>query len=80
MKVIISTDAHDPQHFKLMRYGVTTARRGWMEKSGVLNTLPPEKLLASLRKVPNRCQVPGIRCLADWLNDLTSIGQLVTSL
>ena len=52
MKVIISTDAHDPQHFKLMRYGVATARRGWMEKSGVLNTLPPEKLLASLRKLP----------------------------
>ncbi len=41
MKIIISTDAHDPQHFKLMRYGVSTARRGWMEKSGVLNTLPP---------------------------------------
>jgi histidinol phosphatase-like PHP family hydrolase len=35
-----------------MRYGVTTARRGWMEKSGVLNTLPPEKLLASLRRLP----------------------------
>lgn len=52
MKVIISTDAHDPQHFKLMRYGVTTARRGWMEKSGVLNTLPPEQLLASLRPLP----------------------------
>jgi DNA polymerase (family 10) len=52
MKIIISTDAHDPQHFKLMRYGVTTARRGWMEKSGVLNTLPPEKLLASLRALP----------------------------
>jgi DNA polymerase (family 10) len=52
MKIIISTDAHDPQQFKLMRYGVTTARRGWMEKSGVLNTLPPEKLLASLRPLP----------------------------
>jgi DNA polymerase (family 10) len=52
MKIIISTDAHDPQHFQLMRYGVTTARRGWMEKSGVLNTLPPEKLLASLRPLP----------------------------
>ena len=52
MKIIISTDAHDPQHFKLMRYGVITARRGWMEKSGVLNTLPPDKLLASLRPVP----------------------------
>ena len=52
MKIIISTDAHDPEHFKLMRYGVTTARRGWMEKSGVLNTLPPEKLLSSLRPLP----------------------------
>ena len=52
MKIIISTDAHDPQHFKLMRYGVITARRGWMEKSGVLNTLPPEKLLAGLRPLP----------------------------
>ncbi|MGA2983771.1 MAG: DNA polymerase/3'-5' exonuclease PolX [Terriglobia bacterium] len=52
MKIIISTDAHDPEHFKLMRYGVITARRGWMEKSGVLNTLPPEKLLASLRPLP----------------------------
>jgi DNA polymerase (family 10) len=52
MKIIISTDAHDPQHFKLMRYGVITARRGWMEKSGVLNTLPPEELLAGLRPVP----------------------------
>ena len=52
MKIIISTDAHAPEHFKLMRYGVTTARRGWMEKSGVLNTLPPEKLLASLRRLP----------------------------
>jgi len=52
MKIIISTDAHDPQHFKLMRYGIVTARRGWMEKSGVLNTLPPEKLLAGLRPLP----------------------------
>ena len=43
MKIIISTDAHDPQHFKLMRYGVATARRGWMEKTGVLNTLPTGK-------------------------------------
>jgi DNA polymerase (family 10) len=53
MKIIISTDAHDPRHFKLMRYGVITARRGWMDKSGVLNTLPPEKLLASLRPLPH---------------------------
>jgi DNA polymerase (family 10) len=52
MKVIISTDAHRPEHFKLMRYGVLTARRGWTEKKDVLNTHPPEKLLSSLRKLP----------------------------
>jgi len=52
MKVIISTDAHHPSHFKFMRFGVLTARRGWMSKEGVLNTLPPEKLLAALRPLP----------------------------
>jgi DNA polymerase (family 10) len=52
MKIIISTDAHHPEHLKYMRYGVMTARRGWMEKKGVLNTYPPEKLLASLRPLP----------------------------
>ncbi|MDE3178552.1 MAG: DNA polymerase/3'-5' exonuclease PolX [Acidobacteriota bacterium] len=52
MKVVISTDAHAPEHFDLMRYGVITARRGWMEKEGVINTYPPAKLLASLRPVP----------------------------
>jgi DNA polymerase (family 10) len=51
MKVIISTDAHSPEHFRLMRYGVVTARRGWLRKEDVLNTLPPEKLLESLRPI-----------------------------
>jgi len=52
MSVIISTDAHSPDQLRFMRYGVTTARRGWMEKKHVLNTYPPEKLLASLRPMP----------------------------
>ncbi len=52
MKVIISTDAHHPDHFDLMRYGVLTARRAWLEKKDVLNTLPPAKLLAALRPLP----------------------------
>ena len=51
MKVIISTDAHSPEHFRFMRYGVETARRGWLRKEDVLNTLPPEKLLESLRPI-----------------------------
>ncbi len=52
MKIVISTDAHDPDHFEFMRYGVTTARRGWMEKDDVINTFPPAKLLESLRPLP----------------------------
>jgi DNA polymerase (family 10) len=52
MKIVISTDAHHPDHLELMRYGVITARRGWLEKKDVLNTLPPAKLLASLRPLP----------------------------
>jgi DNA polymerase (family 10) len=52
LKIIISTDAHAPEHLKLMRYGVLTARRAWLTKKDVLNTLPPEKLLASLRPLP----------------------------
>jgi DNA polymerase (family 10) len=52
MKVVISTDAHHPDHFAFMRYGVMTARRGWMEKADVINTYSPEKLLASLRPLP----------------------------
>jgi DNA polymerase (family 10) len=52
MKIIISTDAHHPDHFAFMQYGVMTARRGWLEKKDVLNTYPPEKLLASLRPLP----------------------------
>ncbi|MGH9436182.1 MAG: DNA polymerase/3'-5' exonuclease PolX, partial [Terriglobia bacterium] len=53
MKVVISTDAHDPAHFQLMRYGVLTARRGWMEKKDVINSYSAPKLLASLRPLPN---------------------------
>jgi DNA polymerase (family X) len=52
MKVVISTDAHRPDHFQFMRYGVLTARRGWMEKKDVINTYSPEKLLSSLRQLP----------------------------
>ncbi len=52
MKVIISTDAHHPDHFALMRYGVLTARRAWLTARDVLNTLPPATLLTALRPLP----------------------------
>lgn len=39
-KFTISTDAHHPRHFHNMRYGVQMARRGWLTRGDVLNTLP----------------------------------------
>ena len=39
-RFVISTDAHHPQHLLNMRYGVTMARRGWLEAADVVNTLP----------------------------------------
>ena len=45
----IDSDSHSTQHFKFLRYGVGTARRGWLTKRQVLNTLPIEKLLKRLR-------------------------------
>jgi DNA polymerase (family 10) len=38
VKFVISTDAHHPKHLANMRYGVVTARRGWLEASDILNT------------------------------------------
>jgi len=50
VKLVINTDAHALSHLQMMRFGVATARRGWLRKSDVLNTLPLSKLLAWLRK------------------------------
>jgi DNA polymerase (family 10) len=50
VKFIISTDAHHPAHLANMRYGVTTARRGWLESADVINTLPLGRFDAFLRR------------------------------
>ena len=45
----ISTDAHHPKHLDSIRYGIVTARRGWLEPADVMNTLPVEQFAAALR-------------------------------
>lgn len=42
--ITINTDAHSTVTMEDMRYGVTAARRGWLEEADVLNTLPRERL------------------------------------
>jgi DNA polymerase (family 10) len=52
VKVVISTDSHNTANLSFLRYGVTMARRGWLEKREVINTLPTDQLLAALRPKP----------------------------
>ena len=53
VKLVISTDAHAPPGFDLLRWGVTVARRAWAEPNDVLNTQPLETFRASLRRHKN---------------------------
>ncbi len=50
VKVVISTDSHHPAHLANIRYGVIMARRAWLEKKDVLNTLPPEGFQKALAR------------------------------
>ncbi len=49
LKIVISTDAHRVQHLDLMSYGVDQARRAWLTKIDVLNTLPLDAFLKAVR-------------------------------
>ena len=48
VKFIINTDAHTTQHLDYMKYGVSVARRAWLQPGDVVNTLPVEKFIHQL--------------------------------
>jgi DNA polymerase (family 10) len=48
IKIAISTDAHRDVHLEWMKFGVATAKRGWIEPKDVINTMPLTKLLKFL--------------------------------
>ena len=50
VKLAINTDSHTTEQLLSMRFGIAVARRGWLTKEDVINTLPPEKLLNILKK------------------------------
>jgi DNA polymerase (family 10) len=49
VKIAISTDSHHPDQLWMMDLGVRTARRGWLTRSDVLNTLTVSSLRKALR-------------------------------
>ncbi len=46
----IDSDAHSTTHYQMLRYGVGTARRGWLTKERVLNALPLKALEKRLKR------------------------------
>ncbi len=37
-KFVIGTDSHNITHLSFIKYGIATARRGWLEKKDIINT------------------------------------------
>ena len=49
VKIVINTDSHHTSHLEKLRYGVIQARRAWLTKDDVLNTLPPQKFAKAMK-------------------------------
>ncbi|MFZ2602771.1 MAG: DNA polymerase/3'-5' exonuclease PolX [Candidatus Omnitrophota bacterium] len=50
IKLAINTDSHTIEQLSAMKFGVAVARRGWLTREDVINTLPIEKLLKAIKK------------------------------
>lgn len=48
VKLAINTDAHIAEQLETMKYGIAVARRGWLEKSDILNTFSYDRLKSIL--------------------------------
>jgi DNA polymerase (family X) len=49
VKIVINTDSHHTSHMEKIRYGITQARRAWLAKDDVLNTLPMQKFAKAMK-------------------------------
>jgi DNA polymerase (family X) len=48
--IVISSDSHSREAFGVLNWGVTVARRAWLEPGDVLNTLPFDEFRSRLRR------------------------------
>jgi DNA polymerase (family 10) len=49
VKIVINTDSHHTSHMDKIRFGILQARRGWLTREDVLNTLPVEKFAKAMK-------------------------------
>jgi DNA polymerase (family 10) len=49
VKIVINTDSHHTSHLEKIRYGALQARRAWLTKEDVLNTLPEQEFAKAMK-------------------------------
>jgi DNA polymerase (family X) len=49
VKIVINTDSHHTSHLEKIRYGVLQARRAWLTRADVLNTLPAQDFAKAMK-------------------------------
>ncbi len=49
VKIVINTDSHHTSHLDKIRYGVLQARRAWLTRDDVLNTLPAQQFAKAMK-------------------------------
>jgi DNA polymerase (family 10) len=50
VKIAINTDAHSTGQLQFIKYGIDQARRGWLEKHHVVNTMTRRQIENWLRQ------------------------------
>ncbi len=53
VKLVVSADAHRIEHLRHLTFAVALARKGWARKADVVNTLPAERFISTLKSL--RC-------------------------
>src|SRR5271169_2715262 len=49
VKIVVNTDSHHTSHLDKIRYGILQARRAWLTRGDVLNTLPAQKFAKAMK-------------------------------
>jgi DNA polymerase (family X) len=49
VKIVINTDSHHTSHLDKIRYGILQARRAWLTKADVLNTLAAQRFARAMK-------------------------------
>jgi DNA polymerase (family 10) len=49
VKIVINTDSHHISHMEKIRFGILQARRAWLTKEDVLNTMPADRFAKAMK-------------------------------